>query len=290
MILLIYVNRWLFTVGRSPHLLSFCKITRHCLKWISWSLSSIILQCLVTNLNYLFHINTSNFSAGHILLSDSLKEIDLVSRLDLILMKLTWWNWKIPMRSLLHQPYLVLLYTRHSAKVSCFMHVFCFPHYCSFSGNYDIIQQPQNVSEAARKNVPFYMFIDEETEMYFKNSSFLDSNMRIGLWRIIVVRNIPYTDARRNGKVSLPLFGCFARVFQISLFYFLGHPNLGWITSQSLFFSSSCFSCFSVKSLKTKLPVCKQISVYLLASLQGISNLVLFLAWQNFLNKFLLID
>ncbi|KAJ6376378.1 hypothetical protein OIU76_025504 [Salix suchowensis] len=68
-------------------------------------------------------------------------------------------------------------------------------------GNYDIIQQPQNVSEAARKNVPFYMFIDEETEMYFKNSSFLDSNMRIGLWRIIVVRNIPYTDARRNGKV-----------------------------------------------------------------------------------------
>ncbi|KAI9385819.1 hypothetical protein POPTR_011G119300v4 [Populus trichocarpa] len=68
-------------------------------------------------------------------------------------------------------------------------------------GNYDIIQQPQNISEAARKNVPFYMFIDKETEMYLKNSSALDSNMRIGLWRIIVVRNIPYTDARRNGKV-----------------------------------------------------------------------------------------
>ncbi|KAI5605448.1 hypothetical protein BDE02_01G352400 [Populus trichocarpa] len=68
-------------------------------------------------------------------------------------------------------------------------------------GNYDIIQQPKNVSEAARKNVPFYMFIDEETETYLKNSSALDSNMRIGLWRIIVVHNIPYTDARRNGKV-----------------------------------------------------------------------------------------
>ncbi|KAJ6894294.1 hypothetical protein NC652_028151 [Populus alba x Populus x berolinensis] len=68
-------------------------------------------------------------------------------------------------------------------------------------GNYDIIQQPQNISEAARKNVPFYMFIDKETEMYLKNSSTLDSNMRIGPWRIIVVRNIPYTDARRNGKV-----------------------------------------------------------------------------------------
>ncbi|CAK7327641.1 unnamed protein product [Dovyalis caffra] len=68
-------------------------------------------------------------------------------------------------------------------------------------GNYDIIQQPKNISEAAGKNVPFYMFIDEETETYLKNSSALDSNMRIGLWRIIVVHNIPYTDARRNGKV-----------------------------------------------------------------------------------------
>ncbi|KAJ6752063.1 hypothetical protein OIU85_002482 [Salix viminalis] len=68
-------------------------------------------------------------------------------------------------------------------------------------GNYDIIQQPKDVSEAARKNVPFYMFIDEETETYLKNSSTLDSNKRIGLWRIIVVHNIPYTDARRNGKV-----------------------------------------------------------------------------------------
>ncbi|KAG6756446.1 hypothetical protein POTOM_039875 [Populus tomentosa] len=82
--------------------------------------------------------------------------------------------------------------------------------------NYDIIQQPHNISEAARKNVPFYMFIDKETEMYLKNSSALDSNMRIGLWRIIVVRNIPYTDARQNGKVCLYLFGCFARFFQIS--------------------------------------------------------------------------
>ncbi|KAG6755280.1 hypothetical protein POTOM_041099 [Populus tomentosa] len=108
-------------------------------------------------------------------------------------------------------------------------------------GNYDIIQQPQNISEAARKNVPFYMFIDKETEMYLKNSSALDSNMRIGLWRIIVVRNIPYTDARRNGKVCLHLFGCFARFFQIFL-SFTWASNLGWIASHSLlnFFSFSC--------------------------------------------------
>lgn len=68
-------------------------------------------------------------------------------------------------------------------------------------GNYDIIQQPRNVSEAARKNVPFYMFIDEETEAYMRNSSVLDSSKRVGLWRIILVHNIPYTDARRNGKI-----------------------------------------------------------------------------------------
>lgn len=68
-------------------------------------------------------------------------------------------------------------------------------------GNYDIIQQPRDISKIARKNIPFYMFIDEETEVYMKNSSVLDSTKRVGLWRIIVVHNIPYTDARRNGKV-----------------------------------------------------------------------------------------
>ncbi|KAJ0045880.1 hypothetical protein Pint_04570 [Pistacia integerrima] len=68
-------------------------------------------------------------------------------------------------------------------------------------GNYDLLQQPQNISEAARKNIPFYMFIDEETEAYMKNSSILDSSKRVGLWRIVVVHSIPYSDARRNGKV-----------------------------------------------------------------------------------------
>ncbi|XP_028118994.1 uncharacterized protein LOC114316533 isoform X3 [Camellia sinensis] len=68
-------------------------------------------------------------------------------------------------------------------------------------GNYDIMQQPTNISEVARENVPFVMFIDEETEKYMKNSSGLDSSKRVGLWRIVVVCNIPYTDPRHNGKV-----------------------------------------------------------------------------------------
>ncbi|XP_021287724.1 uncharacterized protein LOC110419144 [Herrania umbratica] len=68
-------------------------------------------------------------------------------------------------------------------------------------GNYDIMQQPRNISEEAKKNIPFYMFIDEETEAYMKNKSILDSSKRVGLWRIVVIHNVPYSDARRNGKV-----------------------------------------------------------------------------------------
>lgn len=68
-------------------------------------------------------------------------------------------------------------------------------------GNYDLIQQPKGISEIARKKVPFYMLVDEKTEAYMKNSSLLDSRKRIGLWRIIVVRKVPYDDPRRNGKI-----------------------------------------------------------------------------------------
>lgn len=68
-------------------------------------------------------------------------------------------------------------------------------------GNYDVIQQPTKISEAASRNIPFYMFIDEETEAFMRNSSALDYRMKVGLWRIVVVHNIPYTDSRRNGKI-----------------------------------------------------------------------------------------
>ncbi|XP_059670863.1 probable hexosyltransferase MUCI70 isoform X2 [Cornus florida] len=68
-------------------------------------------------------------------------------------------------------------------------------------GAYDLIQQPKNISETAKKNVCFFMFVDEETEEFLRNSSELDSSKRIGLWRIAVVYNLPYTDPRRNGKV-----------------------------------------------------------------------------------------
>lgn len=63
------------------------------------------------------------------------------------------------------------------------------------------MQQPKHISEYTKKTVCFYMFVDEETESYLRNSSRLDSNKRSGLWRVVVVRNLPYEDARRTGKV-----------------------------------------------------------------------------------------
>lgn len=68
------------------------------------------------------------------------------------------------------------------------------------------MQQPKSISNYAKRNACFYMFIDEETEVYMKNSSGLDDTKRVGLWRVVVVRNLPYADARRNGKVHFVLY------------------------------------------------------------------------------------
>ncbi|CAN6337064.1 unnamed protein product [Urochloa humidicola] len=68
-------------------------------------------------------------------------------------------------------------------------------------GNYDILQQPENISDFLKDTVCFFMFLDEETEAALKNSTTIDHTKRIGLWRVVVVRNLPYSDARRNGKV-----------------------------------------------------------------------------------------
>ncbi|CAN6332297.1 unnamed protein product [Urochloa humidicola] len=68
-------------------------------------------------------------------------------------------------------------------------------------GNYDMIQHPRNISEFSKANACFYMFVDEETEAYAKNSSSLYSNNKVGLWRLVVVRNLPYEDPRRTGKI-----------------------------------------------------------------------------------------
>ncbi|KAK4271562.1 hypothetical protein QN277_020239 [Acacia crassicarpa] len=68
-------------------------------------------------------------------------------------------------------------------------------------GNFDVINEPKNISDYSKQNVCFLMFVDEETAGHLKLSGRLGSSKKIGLWRIIVVHNLPYTDARRTGKV-----------------------------------------------------------------------------------------
>ncbi|KAF8703868.1 hypothetical protein HU200_031964 [Digitaria exilis] len=68
-------------------------------------------------------------------------------------------------------------------------------------GNYDILQQPENISDFSKDTVCFFMFLDEETEAALKNSTTIDHTRRIGLWHVVVVRNLLYSGARRNAKV-----------------------------------------------------------------------------------------
>ncbi|KAM7530667.1 hypothetical protein LguiB_034077 [Lonicera macranthoides] len=68
-------------------------------------------------------------------------------------------------------------------------------------GAFDLLHQPKNISEHAKKNVCFFLFVDEETEQFLRNSTDMGNSKQLGLWRIVLVRNLPYTDARRNGKV-----------------------------------------------------------------------------------------
>ena len=66
------------------------------------------------------------------------------------------------------------------------------------------MQQPKNISKFSKDTVCFFMFLDEETEAAIKNTT-IGHTKKIGLWRVVVVRNLPFTDARRNGKVPMQL-------------------------------------------------------------------------------------
>lgn len=46
------------------------------------------------------------------------------------------------------------------------------------------------------------MFVDEQTLSKLSSEGHVpDDNGNIGLWRMVVVRNLPYEDMRRTGKV-----------------------------------------------------------------------------------------
>ncbi|KAG1328126.1 hypothetical protein COCNU_01G020600 [Cocos nucifera] len=74
---------------------------------------------------------------------------------------------------------------------------------CIF-GKSDNLRTPYNkvVTRLSRKNVCFIMFVDEITlQTLLSEGQKRDNSGFIGLWKIVVVKNIPYTDMRRVGKI-----------------------------------------------------------------------------------------
>eukprot|EP01018_Ginkgo_biloba_P019979 Gb_41794 [translate_table: standard] len=74
---------------------------------------------------------------------------------------------------------------------------------CIF-GNSDNLRTPtgKKVTRSSKKNVCFVMFVDEKTlNTMTTEGRQPDEKGFIGLWKIVVVRNLPYTDMRRTGKI-----------------------------------------------------------------------------------------
>ncbi|KAF8096556.1 hypothetical protein N665_0306s0013 [Sinapis alba] len=66
---------------------------------------------------------------------------------------------------------------------------------------FDDVKAPKNISKYSEETVCFYMFVDEGTETILKRERGLKGNKKVGIWRVVVVHNLPYLDGRRNGKV-----------------------------------------------------------------------------------------
>ncbi|KAH9307620.1 hypothetical protein KI387_035531, partial [Taxus chinensis] len=74
---------------------------------------------------------------------------------------------------------------------------------CIF-GNSDNLRTPpgKKVTQSSKKNVCFVMFVDERTlNTMSAEGRHPDDKGYIGLWKIVLVKNLPYTDMRRSGKV-----------------------------------------------------------------------------------------
>ncbi|KAL5540376.1 hypothetical protein UlMin_045221 [Ulmus minor] len=74
---------------------------------------------------------------------------------------------------------------------------------CIF-GSSDFLRRPtkSKISEYSKKNVCFVMFVDEQTVTKLSSEGHVrDDSGNIGLWKIVIVRNLPYKDMRRTGKV-----------------------------------------------------------------------------------------
>eukprot|EP00850_Spirogloea_muscicola_P019207 SM000186S04125 [mRNA] locus=s186:6288:10670:- [translate_table: standard] len=71
-------------------------------------------------------------------------------------------------------------------------------------GNWDRVKSPSldKMSAASRRHVCFVMFVDQESLLGFAADNLqVDDRGRVGLWRIVLVKSMPYNDPRRTGKV-----------------------------------------------------------------------------------------
>lgn len=74
---------------------------------------------------------------------------------------------------------------------------------CIF-GSSDFLRRPtsRKISDFSKKNVCFVMFVDEQTLAKISSEGHVpDDTGHVGLWKIVIVKNLPYADMRRTGKV-----------------------------------------------------------------------------------------
>lgn len=58
------------------------------------------------------------------------------------------------------------------------------------------------ISEYSKENVCFVMFVDEQTlSKLSSEGNTPDDSGYVGLWKIVIMRNLPYKDMRKTGKV-----------------------------------------------------------------------------------------
>ncbi|KAJ4963314.1 hypothetical protein NE237_023253 [Protea cynaroides] len=72
---------------------------------------------------------------------------------------------------------------------------------CAFGGG-DDLYQPINMTENSLRKVCYVAFWDDITlKIQEADGRKIDENRMIGKWRIVVVKDLPFTDQRLNGKI-----------------------------------------------------------------------------------------
>ena len=69
-------------------------------------------------------------------------------------------------------------------------------------GAYDKIKQPKNVRKIAAKYICFFMFMDNATLIVLaRNQIKPNGSHRIGIWHIVLLKELPYKESVMNGLI-----------------------------------------------------------------------------------------